>query len=90
MCCPQCIQLGLWVSEVQQAVQAEDDETVCFSWVEWPDKATRDSCHARMQELMASGDFAAQLEGEMLEMPFDGARMIFGGFEPVIDIGEQQ
>jgi len=72
------------------AVQAEDDETVCFSWVEWPDKATRDSCHARMQELMASGDFAAQLEGEMLEMPFDGARMIFGGFEPVIDIGEQQ
>jgi len=70
------------------AVQATADETVCFSWVEWPDKATRDSCHARMQELMASGEFAGLLEGEMLETPFDGKRMVFGGFAPVIDMGQ--
>lgn len=83
-----------WGSDVQHgkltdffgAVQAKDDETVCFSWVEWPDKATRDACHARMQDLMHTGEFA-QLAGEFAQMPFDGARMVFGGFEPVVQLG---
>jgi uncharacterized protein YbaA (DUF1428 family) len=65
------------------AVKATDGETVCFSWVEWPDKATRDAVHARMQEKMTSGE----IDGSHADMPFDGARMIFGGFEPVVDIG---
>jgi uncharacterized protein YbaA (DUF1428 family) len=65
-------------------VQATEDETVAFSWIEWPDKAVRDAGHARMREMMAGDGFAAT----MPEMPFDGKRMIYGGFEPVIDVGE--
>ena len=55
------------------AVRAKDDEVVVFSWIEYPDKATRD---ATMQKMMAPE--AMQQFGEM---PFDGKRMIFGGFE---------
>lgn len=69
------------------AVKATDEETVCFSWIEWPDRATRDSCHARMKERMESGEFA-EMAGEFGEMPFDGKRMIFGGFVPVVDLGK--
>ncbi|MFC3174766.1 DUF1428 domain-containing protein [Novosphingobium bradum] len=76
------------LTDFHGAVQARDGETVCFSWVEWPDKATRDACHARMQERMASGELAQTL-GEAGEMPFDGARMIFGGFEAVVNLGGQ-
>jgi len=68
------------------AVQAKDDETVCFSWVEWPDRATRDAVHARMEKMMKNGEFA-QVMGDHPDMPFDGARMVFGGFETVIDMG---
>lgn len=68
------------------AVAAKDDETVCFSWIEWPDKETCDACHAKMDELMKSGEFA-KMAGDFAQMPFDGARMVFGGFEPVVDIG---
>lgn len=64
------------------AVQAKDDETVVFSWVEWPDKATRDASHAMMEEKMKSGEFDPGAQ----PMPFDGARMIFGGFVPVFEL----
>lgn len=60
------------------AVKKEPDEVVLFSWIEWPDKATRDACHADMQ---TNPDWQA-----LGPMPFDGARMIFGGFVPVLDI----
>jgi uncharacterized protein YbaA (DUF1428 family) len=59
------------------AVQAKPDETVCFSWIEWPDKATRDSA---MAKIMADPRFESE------PMPFDGKRMIFGGFVPVVDL----
>ena len=68
------------------AVKATEDETVCFSWVEWPDKATRDACHKRMQEKMESGEIPSGHEG----MPFDGKRMIFGGFETALELGKSQ
>lgn len=71
------------VTDFFGAVKATADETVCFSWVEWPDKATRDAAHARMQAKMASGE----IPSGSADMPFDGKRMIFGGFEPVIDMG---
>lgn len=63
-----------------RAVAAGDDETVVFSWVEWPDKATRDAAQARMDEQIKSGELA------MPDMPFDGRRMIYGGFAPFIDL----
>lgn len=73
---------GQW-TDFRRAVQATDEETVCFSWIEWPDKATRDAAMARMM----SGDFTDdRMNPEKNPMPFDGKRMIFGGFEPVVEL----
>lgn len=65
-------------TDFYRAVQAKDDETVVFSWVEWPDADTAARAYAAMME-------AGQPPG-MEEMPCDGARMIWGGFEPVVDV----
>ncbi len=62
------------------AVKAEPGETVVFSWIEWPDKATHDAANARM----TSPEFEAEMK-DMVEMPFDGKRMIYGGFAPVLE-----
>lgn len=62
------------------AVAAKADETVAFSWIEWPDKPTRD---AGMQKMMTD----PRMDPKANPMPFDGARMIYGGFAPVVDIG---
>tara|TARA_R110002049_G_scaffold23781_6_gene84727 strand:+ start:116432 stop:116800 length:369 start_codon:yes stop_codon:yes gene_type:complete len=63
------------VTSFPMAVKKKDDETVVFSWMEWPDKETADK------------GFAAMMEDprmkEMTDMPFDGQRMIWGGFEPL-------
>lgn len=56
------------------AVMRKPDETVMFSWIVWPDRAARDAGNAAV---MADPD----LGGPGMEMPFDGTRMIFGGFE---------
>lgn len=69
-----------------RAVEARDDETVCFSWVEWPDRATRDASHAHVTEKMEKGELG-DLMGDVPDMPFDGARLVFGGFEAVLDLG---
>ena len=65
------------VTDYQRAVKAEQGEGIIYSWVEWPDKATRDKGWERM---MSDPDM--QPDGEM---PFDGKRMFWGGFRPVID-----
>jgi uncharacterized protein YbaA (DUF1428 family) len=66
------------VTDFRRAVQAAAGESVVFSWIEWPDKATRD---AGMKQFM--DDPRTDGAGDM---PFDGKRMIFGGFIPVVDI----
>ncbi|MEO5811137.1 MAG: DUF1428 domain-containing protein [Rhodanobacter sp.] len=66
------------LTDFRRAVQATDDESVVFSWIEWPDKATRDTGMAKFMNdprVAAGGD-----------MPFDGHRMIFGGFAPVVNL----
>lgn len=73
---------GKW-TDFRKAVDARDDETVVFSWVEWPDKATRDAAMARMDEVMKTD---ARWDPAQNPMPFDGRRMIFGGFRPVVDV----
>ena len=65
------------VTDYQRAVQAKPDENIVYSWIEWPDKATRDSA---WEKIMADPDM--QPGGEM---PFDGQRMFWGGFEPILD-----
>lgn len=62
-----------------RAVDAQDGENVVFSWIEWPDKATRD---AGMAKVMA--DPRMQPGGD--PMPFDGKRLVFGGFQALIDL----
>lgn len=67
-------------TDFYRAVSAEDGEAVAFSWIEWPDKATRDAAMAKMREEMADNPIFDPAKNPM---PFDGKRMIFGGFEPV-------
>ena len=70
-------------TDFRRAVQAKDDETVVFSWIEWPDKATRDAAMARMPELMKTDD---RMNQDKNPMPFDGMRMIYGGFTPLVTL----
>ncbi len=69
------------LTDFRRAVQATEDETVVFSWIEWPDKATRD---AGMAKMMSSDD--PRTDPAKNPMPFDGKRMIYGGFAPVVEI----
>ena len=58
------------------AVKKEADETVVFGWIEWPSRAARDAGFAKaMQDPRLSS----------AAMPFDGRRMIFGGFDVIAD-----
>ena len=67
-------------TDFRKAVKATEDEAVVFSWVEWPDKATRDAAMAKMM-----GDNPdPRMDPKVNPMPFDGKRMIFGGFTPVV------
>lgn len=74
-------------TDFRRAVQATADETVVFSWIEWPDKATRDAAMARMDELVKTDP---RMSAEHNPMPFDGARMIYGGFTPVVTVEAAQ
>ena len=72
-------------TDFQGAVAARDDETVVFSWIEWPDKARRDDVMDRMDEI---GKTDERLNPQKNPMPFDGKRLIYGGFEPIVERGE--
>ncbi len=72
------------LTDFRRAVQAKEDETVVFSWIEWPDKSTRDAAMVRLRTLMTTDE---RMNPETNPMPFDGRRMIFGGFAPVVELG---
>jgi uncharacterized protein YbaA (DUF1428 family) len=61
------------------AVQRKDDETVVFSWIVWPSKAARDE---GMKKFMDD----PRMKPDANVMPFDGKRVIFGGFETILDV----
>ncbi len=58
------------------AVKRKDDETVVFSWIEWPDRDTRNRGMEKMRN-------DPRMKPE--DMPFDGKRMIFGGFDVLVE-----
>lgn len=60
------------------AVKCQPDETVVFSWIRWPSRTARDE---GMKKAMSD----PRLQPDKNPMPFDGKRMIFGGFEMLVD-----
>ncbi|MDO5706003.1 MAG: DUF1428 family protein, partial [Paracoccus sp. (in: a-proteobacteria)] len=64
-------------TDMYRAVDAQDDEVVVFAWTAWPDRATCDKAAEKMMQDMG--------DGPMPEMPFDGKRMIWGGFATLFD-----
>jgi uncharacterized protein YbaA (DUF1428 family) len=68
------------VTDFYTAVKAEDGENVVFSFILWPSKAVRD---AAWEKIMADPTMQPGAE----PMPFDGKRMFWGGFEPIVEVG---
>ncbi len=68
------------VTDFRMAVKAEPGEKIVFSWMIWPDRATCDAAHEKMESDPAFAE-------SMSDMPFDGKRMIWGGFTPVMTLG---
>lgn len=60
------------------AVECRDDETVVFSWIVWPSRDVRDAGMKKMME-------DPRMQPDVNPMPFDGKRMIFGGFEVIVE-----
>jgi len=71
------------VTDFRKAVIATEDESIVFSWIEWPDKPTRD---AAMQKMLADEFKDERMDMEKNPMPFDGTRLIYGGFEPIVEL----
>lgn len=65
------------VTDFKGAVKAQEGETVVFAWIFWPSKAVRDEGHAKVVK------DPRNLSGT--DMPFDGKRMIYGGFDVLFE-----
>jgi uncharacterized protein YbaA (DUF1428 family) len=66
------------VTDFKRAVKAESNEVVVFGWWEFPSKAVRDAANQKMMSDPRMKDFGTN-------MPFDGKRMIYGGFDAIVD-----
>ncbi|WP_230292671.1 DUF1428 domain-containing protein [Croceicoccus sp. Ery5] len=66
-------------TDFRRAVAAVEGEKIVFSWVIWPDRETAEAAEKAME-----GD---PIMAEMGEMPFDGKRMIWGCFAPILERG---
>ena len=60
------------------AVKCKDDETVVFSWIAWPSREAR---NAGMEKVRTD----ERLHPDYNPMPFDGMRLIYGGFEVIVE-----
>lgn len=68
------------LTSFSMAVKREEGESVVFSWIEWPSKAVRDiGMKKAMDEMMANSSMTPD------KVPFDGKRMIFGGFQSIVE-----
>lgn len=61
------------------AVKCQPEETVVFSWLVWPSREVRDEAMPRIME-------DPRLQPDVNPMPFDGQRLIYGGFDVIVDI----
>ena len=66
------------VTSFPMAVKCRPEETVVFSWITWPSRETRDTGMASVME-------DPRLQPDVNPMPFDGKRLIYGGFAVIID-----
>ena len=66
------------ITSFPMAVKPEDGEVVVFSWIEWPSKAVRDSAWGK---IMAD----PRMDPARAPMPFDAKRMIYGGFQIIME-----
>lgn len=66
------------VTSFPMAVKRKEDETVIFSWIVWPSRQVRD---AAMEKIMAD----PRLKPDVNPMPFDGKRLIYGGFDVLVE-----
>ena len=66
------------VTSFTMAVKRKDDESIIFSWIEWPSRSVRDEAMPKVMQ-------DPRLQMDVNPMPFDGKRLIFGGFESIID-----
>ena len=71
------------VTDFRKAVDARADEKVVFSWFEYPDKAARDAANEKMTNDPRMKEMGAS-------MPFDGKRMIVGGFDAIVEEGSSK
>jgi uncharacterized protein YbaA (DUF1428 family) len=62
-----------------QSVKLKGSEAVWFSWIVYRSRADRDRI---LKKVMAD----ERLKGDMKSMPFDARRMIYGGFNVVVDL----
>ncbi len=67
------------ITSFPMAVQRKSDETVVFSWIVWPSREVRDQA---MKKVMAD----PRLRQDVNPMPFDGKRLIYGGFEVIVEV----
>ncbi len=67
------------ITSFPMAVKRKDDETVVFAWIEWPSRAARDE---GMRKVMDD----PRTKPDQMAMPFDGQRMIYGGFEKIFEV----
>jgi uncharacterized protein YbaA (DUF1428 family) len=67
------------VTSFPLAVKRKEDETVVFSWIVWPSRKARD---AGMKKVMED----PRAQPDVLPMPFDGQRLIYGGFETIVEV----
>jgi len=68
------------LTDMHMAVKADPSETICLTWIEWPSKQARNEGMAKMMS-------DPRMKPDVNPMPFDGKRMIYGGFVPVLDTG---
>lgn len=66
------------VTSFPMAVKCRPDETVVFSWLIWPSREVRDRAMAKVME-------DPRLQPDVNPMPFDGKRLIYGGFEVIVE-----